>query len=61
MTDDLDRDLDKDGLPKLPAIAGNGQVVDSLPGTIPPAVVMLAFEARHRRPYPRALPKRAPS
>jgi hypothetical protein len=24
-------------------------VVDSLPGTVPPAVVLLAFEARHRR------------
>jgi hypothetical protein len=32
MTDNPDRDLDKDGLPKLPAVAGNGQVVDSLPG-----------------------------
>src|SRR5689334_23047775 len=32
MTDNVDRDLDRDGLPKLPAVAGNGQVVDSLPG-----------------------------
>jgi hypothetical protein len=32
MTDDVDKDLDRDGLPRLPAIAGNGQVVDSLPG-----------------------------
>jgi hypothetical protein len=32
MTDNAERDLDKDGLPKLPAVAGNGPVVDSLPG-----------------------------
>jgi hypothetical protein len=27
-------------------------VVDSLPGTVPPAAVLLAFEAWHRRAYP---------
>ena len=34
-------------------------VVDSLPGTIPPAVVMLAFDAWHRRS--RARPRAAPA
>jgi hypothetical protein len=29
-------------------------VVDSLPGTVPPALVLLGFEAWHRRTYPRA-------
>jgi hypothetical protein len=31
-------------------------VVDSLPGTVPPAVVMLAFEAWHRRAQPNGRP-----
>jgi hypothetical protein len=34
-------------------------VVDSLPGTVPPAVVLLAVEAWHRRAYPPALRRRA--
>jgi hypothetical protein len=34
-------------------------VVDSLPGTVPPALVLLAVEAWHRRAYPPALRRRA--
>jgi hypothetical protein len=33
--------------------------VDSLPGTVPPALVLLAVEAWHRRAYPSTLPRRA--
>ena len=35
-------------------------VVDSLPGTVPPAVVLLAFDLWHRRAHPPAVPRRAP-
>jgi hypothetical protein len=35
-------------------------IVDSLPGTVPPAVVLLAFEAWQRRAY-RPAPSRAPA
>jgi hypothetical protein len=34
-------------------------VVDSLPGTVPPALVLLAVEAWHRRAYPPAVEGRA--
>jgi hypothetical protein len=34
-------------------------VVDSLPGTVPPALVLLAVEAWHRRAYPPALQRQA--
>jgi hypothetical protein len=35
-------------------------VVDSLPGTVPPAVVLLVFEAWHRRAHPPALERGPP-